>query len=443
MKKTFVIFVFLLAFLPTALLGFNHGAAPNYFENDGASLPWYSSGVTPPGIYVPTTNTTWLTWEGWQAVNGTMQRVTELVTKNWTTGQWSKNYICGTNTLTNDKHGIPAIVRDLQGYVYTFYGSHSTAEKIARTSNPDDPSSCTSLPDLAGPHTFPNPTLGTDDKIYYFDSTQAGSFGNQSAIEVIQGTTSNGTISWGAATQLVDGSGGGTGWIPLTSVYTVGTKTHFVFPFGSTIGADLSGIYYAIYDRVNGNVTNYSGSFVATPGQQPVVLSDLNTSFRIATGTQLGFPTLSVDASGNSYVVFGSAPTIQFMTAANGGAFSSPQTIFNFPPDNQYCNTEAIVQNANGTLDVYFPDGAAHRNVDGEIDCPGNIQRVTRSTSGVWSSPTVIKAMIAGQPLLSPFAIVGAPASSQVMFTEVSGDQISISGVLKGYLYGREDFIYR
>src|SRR5690606_1263304 len=74
-------------------------------------------------------------------------------------GTWSERYTVGNFLLANDDHGHPALVRDADGYIHCFFGSHVNAQKYSVSTAPDDISGWTQRPDITGSYTYPRAVL--------------------------------------------------------------------------------------------------------------------------------------------------------------------------------------------------------------------------------------------------------------------------------------------
>jgi hypothetical protein len=100
--------------------------------------------------------------------------------------------------------------------------------------------------------------------------------------------------------------------------------------------------------------------------------------------------------------------------------------------------------NSSSGLDVFYGDAAAGYVFPGYTGLltSGNMLRSTRSSAGVWSGPTTILAMTS-QGLDNPAAIVNSTAKARIMFTEVTSDWTTVSGILRGYVYDETDFVAR
>lgn len=125
-----------------------------HFADDGANFPLYGIGNFPQAIYVAETNTYWHAWEG--VTEDGQDRRQKIRTHLRGSTSWTPPVTISTFALEDDDHGSAVLARPSNGHVYAFHGSHVTAQKLARTTSPDDPSAWTDLTELAGTYTYPH-----------------------------------------------------------------------------------------------------------------------------------------------------------------------------------------------------------------------------------------------------------------------------------------------
>lgn len=103
----------------------------DYFASNGLFIPF--TRISPPAIYDSNSNKTYITWQG--TPNNLDPYV---ISYDHTTQNWSEPYWVGNNQLGNDEHGSPAIIRDVEGYLHVFFGTHNLNIQHAVSVNPDD-----------------------------------------------------------------------------------------------------------------------------------------------------------------------------------------------------------------------------------------------------------------------------------------------------------------
>lgn len=92
-------------------------------------------------------------------------------------GTWSGPVKVGTNPLTDDWHGVPAVIVDNSGYIHVFYGNHTGAFEYAKSDNPEDISAFTAQTDVGSNETYAN-LLKADDGTIYLISRSADTGGD-------------------------------------------------------------------------------------------------------------------------------------------------------------------------------------------------------------------------------------------------------------------------
>lgn len=416
--------------------------------NDGASQPIGNSVYGLPAFYDSGTDTTWFCWEGFQLVQGNTQRVAEVATFNHTTRVWAGNYVAGTQTLSNDPHGVMIPCADSAGDVWAVYGAHNSALQVNKigtlSGGPLNPPLI--LPQFGTAVTFPNLfSVGTRTLYLFYNTTGTGT-GQQEAIAVVKGTTSATGIVWGTPQSVFDSANLFTSqpWLPIGQGKVVGTKIHLVFTYAVGIGGPGQSLYYAIYDTTNGTVSNYAGSHSDVIGSQPVSLATLEANYKIYSGSDLYFPGFDIDSNNNPHVAIvsnglGNEPTSIIALDGNGSSFAAT-TIYQYT-----VNAGALANDSDGvgvvargtSVDVYFSD-CLQRNGSSTA---GNIRKVTFNGSS-WGASSLVQSF-GTFGLDVPARITNGKAEARVIWSEVSPNNISEYGNLLGFIYGDNGFLSR
>lgn len=446
-----------------ALLGGNSNPPP--FLSDAAAIPWNQPLAVPAAIYVPSTTTYWFFWEGWQPYLGTPQKVDEVATYNSTTGQWSgNNYLVGTNTLVNDIHGVPTVVRDASGCVYDFYGAHGNNVRWSATVTPDVPTDWVqgSFSTVSG--TFVHPVL-VGSTIYLFIVGTGAGAGIQEAFKLSTVTTSNCSPSASAMTtifDLNDANNSNAGWFLPGNMIVENTDIHMTWNYGLNDGLPKLDVYYGIYDTLTGDMCNYGKSTCIAPGSWPISLATMQSTFRVVDqidNSQQGMASAFNVVNGVDYIVYASQPgsdtspvsanPILYEIHNSGSGWSSPYQFYQyFNNTDPYNLMAAIVDNGTGGgIDIYWPDGASgYTSVSFGGLGQGNIRKTTRNASGVWNGVSIAAAIpknAGNYGLSDPFAIQGALPAARVIFGQVSNDTTTSVGGLLGYALGDNGFLRR
>ena len=141
-------------------------AAP--FADNGIAQPLYPNLVYPSAYYY--NGITYVVWQGDLALSLYIDCYTH------STGTWHGAVKVGTNPLSGDTHGTPAVIVDNSGYIHVFYGCHSSPLKYAKSTNTEDISAWSAQSDIGSTCTYPNVIKDGDGNLYLFTrDTGAGS----------------------------------------------------------------------------------------------------------------------------------------------------------------------------------------------------------------------------------------------------------------------------
>ncbi len=303
------------------------GSVASPIITNGADWPWYGNTVFPNAFYVSATDTTWVFWEAF--IENT--KYVCVTTFDHATRAWTPQAIVARAPLQTDNHGVPAAVRDADGYVHVFFGSHATASHHAYSTNPDDPSAWTAGTDLSAPVTYPHPVL-VGSTIYVF--VRATGIAGLSSLTLFKSASIvSGAVTWAAPVSIGDVSPEirwyqGTLALSGTDIYM--TMTHA--NGANTIHTD---IYVLIYNTVTGGIRNISSTKIIAAGSLPVNLTDLDSFFRVATVTSrtLTAPACNFTDDGYFHLLYnvqattGDATDDLYHTVWNGSTWSAAHLV--------------------------------------------------------------------------------------------------------------------
>lgn len=377
----------------------------------------------PSGFYESGEDKTYVAWQfaglaGYKGVH--------VAAYDHTAGAWGERYSVGNFLLADDDHGHPALVRDADGYIHCFYGSHNNTQKHSVTNAPDDISAWTQRPDLGSALTYPKALLvGSTIWLFVRDSTTAGRL--KLAYSTMTPVAGVGTYS--ALSMLVDF--GADSRVYTTEPHLIGTDIHFCCMYTASADTARKNVYYMVMDTATGDISNYDGSVTVTAGSLPVTLAQANADFRIFDhGSNDGdVPSLQFDTSGNAHVIFadGTTPTYDLKhMVLSGGSWSSPATIATLTDlsgSTGYVGTYSLTPGASGKMEAWY-------NVS------GNKMRRVRSAGGTWAAAETIKTAGA-LDFVQSAAIKNAHASFRTVFSENSGGAVDANAALLNlYAYG-------
>lgn len=366
------------------------------------------------------------TYVAWQFVGLAGYKGVHIAAYDHATSAWGERYTVGNFLLANDDHGHPALVRDANGYIHCYYGSHNNGQKYSVTNAADDISAWTQRPDIGSALTYPKPVLvGSTIYLFVRDVTTADRY--KLALSTMTPTAGIGTHS--AISYLVDF--GADSRCYTTEPHLIGTDIHFCCMYTNADDIARKHVYYMVLDTTTGSISNYDGSVTVTSGSLPISLATANSSFRIFDhGSNDGdVPSLQFDSSGNAHVIFadGVTPTYDLKhMMLSGGSWSSATTIAtltDLEPSNGYVGTYSLTPGASGIMEAWY-------------NLSGDKMRRVRSAGGTWATAETIKAAGA-LDFVQSCAIRNADPSFRTLFSEHCGSSSDTSAALLNlYAYG-------
>lgn len=366
------------------------------------------------------------TYVAWQFVGVGGNKGIHVAAYDHGSATWSERYTAGNFLLADDDHGHPALVRDAEGYVHCFFGSHNNAQKWSVTGAPDDISSWTQQSDISGSLTYPKAIL-IGSSIYLFIRDLSSNNNRRLSVRVI--TPSGGVGTPGTVTPLVDF--GLDSRVYTSEAHAIGTSVHICCMYSHSTDSYRRDVYYMVFDTVTGAVSNYNGTTSIASGSLPITLAQANSNFRIFNhGLNDGdVPSLQFDTSGNAHVMFADGVTPDYdlkHMMLSGGSWSSPVTVAaidDWSPSFGYVDTYCLVPGASGAMEAWY-------NLDGD-----KMRRV-RSAGGTWATAEII-APAGAYNFVGGAAIKGANSNFRTLFSESSGGAIDANAALLGlYAYG-------
>jgi hypothetical protein len=406
-------------------------AATEFYSSKVLNSDWNMT-QSPSAIYVSSTDKTIVSW---CAVGRAGDKASQVAEFNHATNVWSRRYNAGNYTLADDDHGHPAIVRDADGYIHIFYGSHDDVQHWSSTNNPDDITSWTQHAPMSGDQTYPHPVL--IGSVIYLFLRNGDAFPTNATMSVRTCTPVSGAGSFSAQANLVDFNSSG-GRVYTGECHVVGTDVHFVCTRSDETDTKRSHLYYFVYKTATGALENHDGSFSTASGSLPVALASANTNYRLIDyGTDGGeVPSLAFDTAGDPHVQYIQGTDVGGYTLLHikrtSGTWSSPTTVATITDQvpgsgvgQGFVDIHGIVAGAAGSMQAWYQNAA------------GDKLRRVRSSSGVWSAEeTIVEA--GSLRLMGQQAVRNAHANFRSIFSEVvagaSSDAASVPG--KRYAHG-------
>ena len=410
---------------------------------NGATIPLFGS-VRESAFYNASLDTTVFAWEAF--VDGSRQA--HVSTYDHTNGTFGPIVNSGIPGLTDDDHGVPAIVQDHQGYGHLFGGSHFGSQRMqhAVTDAPNDFSAWTVQASLPRDYAYPHPVL-VGETLYLF--MRRGSAGQTKLVLRTTTALDNGAATWGSEQAVID-----LGENPPTvtkRVYAgnfqaVGTEIWFVAQLGSSSDSERENVYFFRFDTVTGSVSNFDGSETILAADLPVERAEADADFMLYehTGTDKGtdIPVWLLDHEDRAHIFFGVGPNegpfdVMHMSETGSG-WSTPEAVASVTGR---FDVFAPVLRADGSIQLYYPSPWHDDWRDLDFPLDGEIMLKTRSPAGAWS---VARKIIEGEEysIGRVVPILDGHSSARVMFTELAdGNLDSMAGGKRLFIYGDNGFL--
>jgi len=302
----------------------------------GESSPW--NGASSPSAYYYN-GRTYVTWQG--ADLDPYVAYYTSATRNWT-----GLVRAGDNPLIGDNHGAPAILVDNSGYIHIMYGSHGTAQKYAKSTNPEDISAWTAMPDPLGaiPATYPHLLKDSSGYLHLiYKSGISGSVSYSPHEDII--TSTNGGATWSAPQQLInpyDTSlmesiyllGGGVEYESATNRIHLAWVRYNGAPPPYT-NARLN-VYYAYLNLNENNMYAVDGTNLGSTIDQTE--ADAYCKVVDSGGHQTNQASVNVDSTGKPYIIYENGDSVTgvfyyYFTRWTGSAWTTPVSIIDASGD--------------------------------------------------------------------------------------------------------------
>lgn len=412
-----------------------------FFAASGGTQPWYANPVDPPHAYFADTDTTWFSWQATSPVGAGGARHARVLTLNNATGRKSAEFVAGLFGLTDDDHGVSALVRDNSGYVHIFYWPHSGNMRCASTLNPNDPSVWRENALISGTYTYAH-VANVAGVIYLFmrDSTDLN---NEKLVLAKTTSITAGVPTFGAAVTIVDLSSDSRAY--MGSLEVVGTDIHFVLTRANAADTVRKNVYYFVYDTVADQIRDFDSTVhVGTGGATgafPVTLTQANASFKLFTHggdpDETTTPGMCIDTLGHPHVIFSSSANaiVAQHLWHNGTAWQSPVALGDVSSE----HAVTIYPMASGKVAaVWAHDDDALWSPHG-----GNLYRAERVSGGSWTTAQKIATADPTRHGLSiPIRIRNGTAKARIAFAEVQKTgAANEDGALRMFAWGDNGYV--
>jgi hypothetical protein len=253
------------------------------------------------------------------------------------TRTWSAPVLVASNPLTNDDHGAPAIIVDNSGYIHIMYGSHNSAQKYARSTNPEDISAWTVMPDpVPSTRGATYPHLLKDSSGYLYLLYRSNRVGDDILTDLVESIirSTDGGATWTAPQDLVNMyRGNENDLVYLLSggaEYESATnRIDLTWVWDNDTSGNRVNVYYAYLKLNDNNMYSISGTNLGST----IDFTEANTYCKVVdSGTMAtNLATVRVDSAGTPYIIYqaqvGSSSWYYKFTRWTGSSWSAPVAI--------------------------------------------------------------------------------------------------------------------
>lgn len=288
-----------------------------FAQNGTAAQPIHPPIIAPMGYYF-----NGKTYAVWQGETGLDPHITAY---DHAAETWASQVKIGTNPLSGDDHGAPAILIDNTSYIHAFFGCHG-ADPVyhSRSTSPEDISTWASQTTIGGNGcTYPNALKDDSGTLYLFFRRASG-----------------GLTYW----QYSKSENNGASWTSLSTLID-GTTDHIAYPGEFVYDSANERIHFAWY--INNGSNQYfdichSYFDLAASGIKTMAGNDMGSSISetemdasalvVDSGTsQTWIPSVRLDASKNPHIIYpiedGSGAFDYKYTYWTGACWTAPETI--------------------------------------------------------------------------------------------------------------------
>jgi putative cell wall-binding protein len=363
------------------------------------------------------------------------------------TGQWSGPVRAGSNPLSLDAHGAPALFADADGYLHLFYGSHFTPMKQVVSLEPGSIDAWEEVDSPSGDATYPQPIQLPDGRLLLF-FRQGGS----DYYGWVFRTSRDGGRTWddGFSTVL---AGAANGWYAHFAS-GAGGIVHCAFtrydPNSSETYLGRRNLYYIWRDRF-GTWRNVHGDPVTIPVTKTTADEECGVYDSGAASVN------EVVVKDDPSTTRTPAPLIQFITGSGRGEgafhwmFARPNgatwAVHTVTSTDHSFDAATFDPHADGSVDSYLVTGGSLQyttRLDPFEGRGGNVERWTSADGGAtWTFAERISPDETGTLFSDPQLVQEATPSAmpQVMFTEWTNDHADFFHRL--YLWRSSGLVHR
>ena len=398
----------------------------SYAADNGVDQPTYGFISVPAAMYHAATQRTYIVWQGASSFSPYITYYDHV------TGLWTTEVQVAVAPAGQDGHGAPSMTIDNDGYIYVFYGSHSNAQKAARSALPNGISSWVAMTDPEAVSTYPN-LIYYNENIYYFYRNADG-FGGHWAWR----KSSDKGATWSAEVSVIIPAG-------LNGQYIGGWAregTRLYWGWTRFIaGTGLRNVYSCYFDMADELMYSVAGVSLGA-SVDTTEAEDSCKAYSSVDGT--GIPRFRV-LNGNLYGIFNEGTdvgdnhnlAVKFIRWTTAG-WTVPTNIIN-QVDNGVNHADFIVNSATNIEALITTSGLNH-GCQNDCEYSGDIERWTWDGTTWTLASTLMTETESGEPVNHPYAVLNGHTNLRFIFHEFGST--STKTRLKIYGWGANGFVY-
>ncbi len=335
------------------------------FAQNGTSQPIHPHIISPQAYYY--NGKTYVVWQG-----GTSGALDPYISAyDHSSGTWATPVKVGTNPLSGDDHGAPAVIVDDSGYVHVFYGSHLTALKYAKSTNPEDISAWTAQADIGTNTSYRGLVKDSGGTLHLIDRA-GGAWG----VYNVEHRTSADAFAT-PVTIIAPDQDTDVPYYGNLAYDATNNRIHIAWCYWDASASTYLNIYHAYLDLDDGHLYTMAGTDLGTS----ISYAEYTDCLVVNSGANFTWlPALHLDGSGNPHIIY----PIQTVTGYKfqysywtGAAWAAPEDIV---------STTGVFQSL---ADFYFNGTAIEAYLVTEAQDPtygrgGNLEHWRRS-GGSWA----------------------------------------------------------
>lgn len=297
-----------------------------------------------------------------------------------------------------DGHGAPAIWVDDAGYVYAFWGSHATNQKLSRTTNAFDISTWTQLSDPSTVSTYPN--VFAYNGVLYFVHRDGFAQGG----DWVYQTSTNRGATWSSKNIIFDSVFPDGAYFGGFKLY--GSKVYYAW--SKFVSAEFPlhlarrNMYSCYWDLSTNHQFGIDGFDIGTSINQAA--ADLHCRVAVTATEWSQIPAFDVDSTGKPYILWVQGGNVLPMNVTfsrwDGSAWTSPITVTKTDTPNAY---DAILVTNTSYVEAFITTSGIRQTSNKTDDgYSGDLERWLWNGATWAKQETIMKEVKNGLPLVRP-----------------------------------------